>query len=316
MRTGLFLILLLGSSLVRAAQVTYVGSSGKLVAVDHDFPTTWKLNEYACLRAPKDWDSKEAYVPDCGWIILTTRRGAVIKFEKRPDDLEVGREAERNPNAPDKTNQTAENVRREVENKNWYEMTAFYARLGEGGNSNGGDGSIGSGGTDGFEIPNNSLSVGIGISPFRPVGYSATSLVPAMKTNPMPSLLIVRLAQDDHTDVGIAAGLWSYADSGVTGKGLVGLAVYDYYPDRVFHGWWWQGSAGVSTSSNKGVDGAAFSYIGIHAIGTLGYRFGGPPLNFGLAAGIHGMFVPTIPGRNLKIIQLLPAFLFDVSWIF
>ena len=109
------------------SQITFIGRSEKLVAIEHDFPTPWKLSEYACLKAPKRWDSKEAYVPECGWIILSTRRGAVIKFEKPPDDLEIGREVERNDDPPDKTRATAETARREVENKNWSEMITFYS---------------------------------------------------------------------------------------------------------------------------------------------------------------------------------------------
>jgi len=309
------LLILVLSQAAFAAQVTYVGPSGKLVAIEHDFPASWKLNEYACLRAPKDWDSKEAYVPDCGWIILTTRRGAVIKFEKKPDDMDVGREVERNANAPDKTNRTAENIRREVENKNWSEMISFYSRLGEGGNSAAAGGFSDDASGD-FEIAKDALTVGLGISVFRPAGLSATSLVPAMKTNPIPSLLIVRMAQDAHTDFGLAVGFSSISDGAVKGKAISGMALYDYYPDRVYHGWWWQGAAGVSSTSNKGADGEAFSYIGIHAMGTFGRRFGGPPMNFGIGAGVHGLLIPTIPERNLKIIQLLPCLILDAAWTF
>lgn len=131
MRTALIGILLsLGAT---AAEVTLVGSSGKIAAITHEPNHPWDLNERACLAPPV---AKEGTAPaqpkplECGWIIMTTTLGAAVKFSETPDNLEKGR-AVVVPTEPAPKNALtlAEGARREAELFHWEEMFPFYRFL-------------------------------------------------------------------------------------------------------------------------------------------------------------------------------------------
>lgn len=111
-----------------ASVILLAGSSSKIIQVTHDTDRVWRLNDLACLEKPKDWDESETYQAPCGWVIVTTFRGAVVKFPESVDDLEKGRKVVLGQ-TPQNAVARAEAARREAEVNHWEEMIPFYQRL-------------------------------------------------------------------------------------------------------------------------------------------------------------------------------------------
>lgn len=124
----LFLMSFLLPPSAKASVILLAGSSGKIIQITHDNNRVWKLNDLACLEKPADWDESETYKAPCGWVVVTTFRGAVVKFPTSVDDLDKGRQVVQGQ-PPLNAVARAEAARREMELNHWEEMIPFYRRL-------------------------------------------------------------------------------------------------------------------------------------------------------------------------------------------
>lgn len=313
MRTLISFLFLFIATPIWAAQITLIGSSGELVAASHD-KGGWALNEHACLEAPSDWDPEKTYVPSCGWVIMATHRGAIVKFADAPDYLYKGRSIVRNSSPPSEPVMKGEAARREAELRHWEELIPIYQLL-LGGSSSGFDSTYSpSSEIETFSFSaNKKVVVGLGFNFFRTRGVSAANLNPKMGLQILPSLLTAKLALEATDAVGLSVLYSKYTDGDISGSELGALLTYDYFPAKVFHGWWLQLGAGISSTTNTTTS-AELSYLGFRGVGTLGYR-GGGTVNWGVAAGAQGIFAPRVSGTQ-GYMFILPCLQADVSWNF
>jgi len=296
-----------------------VSPSERIAIVTHDAGNMWKLNEGACLDAPKDADPEDKYEPPCGWIIVATRRGAAVKFAEAPDDLEAGRGVSRPTTLTGNGLRHAEAARREAELKHWQEMIPVYSLLLEGGSGSSSDVAAASlGGSSDGSSPFSSLgglriNVGIGFNVFRPKAISSQSFIPKMGIQPMPSTLAIRMVLDETTAVGGTLLYAKFNDAGVAGSLLGGFATYNYFSSKVYEGFWVQLGAGLTKTQLVGTL-ETLNYTAYQGLGTIGWR-GGKTFNWGIGAGLNFLFAPKVSdGRGFML--FLPAVMLDVGWIF
>ena len=298
-----------------AAPITYVSSSELLAAMSHDVGAAWQLNDRACLEKPKDWDNEDAYIPECGWVVMATFRGAVVKFSERPDDLEIGREikkgTEKIPGAMGKS----ESARREVENRHWQEMFPLYHLLLTGS----ADGDAGSEGesvavVDTGAPASRSFTLGIGNNFFRAKAMGASNIAPQIGVQLIPSLISFQTALSGDSSVGLGVFYSTFTDGGIKGASMGVLGSYYSYFGRVFHGFNIQFAGGYSFTNNI-LEGENLKYYALHGLGAIGWRDGGS-INYGVAVGGQVLYASSFVGQNGGFILFLPSASFDVSWNF
>lgn len=306
----LHILLFLGPS-IWAAQVTRIGPSELLVGVTHDPNLTWRLNDQACLEPPKDWDPDDKYEPVCGWVVVTTLRGAVVKFDEAPDDLEEGRELKLGEAPPPNARMLSEAARRETELKHWEEMIPFYSLL-----THGSAAMLGEASSESVSMAprGRTYALGLGFNFFRPKGMTVGNVAPGMGMSILPSLIYFQTALQEDATMGVGAFYSSYNDEGIPGTYLGAQVTYNWYPTRLYHGWWFQFAGGFSTTTNT-FPGQNLKYNAYHGLATLGWR-GGGALNWGVAAGGQVVYAPTFIGQAGGFLLFIPTAQLDIAWNF
>lgn len=312
------LILALAANSAGASVIVLVGPSQELIQVTHDANHTWKLNDFACLSKPKDWDEDDEYKAPCGWVVMTTFRGAVVKFPVAPDDLEKGRGVEVGQ-PPLNAIAKAEAARREVELRHWQEMFPFYNRLLNGsGESAFKDSDFGGSSSSEFSgdsgMGDMEIMVGVGMSLFRPKGIDAAATEPGMGLQILPSLVTFQGSIDTTASFGVTFLYSSFADGALSGKNSGIIVSFHNYSEQIYRGLWYQVGAGLM--STKGETDGALTYSSYMALGTAGYRYGGKLLNVGAGAGLSVVYAPNIEEVEAGLLQFLPAVMFDLSFRF